>query len=189
MTRATAKQDSRLVRNAAAPAPRDTRSTADAARDTKPGVTLSDAERRSKLRDAAADETLPTPPPKPGWTRCWLSTTHPSDTIYNRVRKGWQPVMACDVEGYDVSFSSAAGDRYDGIVRCNEMLLYEIPSETHNDLMVIYHHDMPNEEEAGIRQKLRQNTGAASDFDDIVGDKAESGFTEVGKPKTPVFNC
>lgn len=188
MTRPTAKQDSRLVRSAAQ-APRDTRNAAAAARDTNSGVTQSDAERRRQLRDAAVDETLPTPPAKPGWTRCWLSTTHPSDTIYNRVRKGWQPVMARDVDGYDTAFASDKGDRYDGIVRCNELLLYEIPSATHNDLMVIYHHDMPNEEEEGIRQKLRQNTQAPGDFDELVSDKDGSGFTEVGKHKTPIFNC
>lgn len=188
MTRATAKQDSRLVRSTAAQAPRDTRSTADAARDTNTGNALSDAERRKQLREAAVDETLPTPPPKPGWTRCWLSTTHSSDTIYNRVRKGWQPVMARDIPGYDTSFASNAGDRYDGIVRCNEMLLYEIPTETHNDLMVIHHHDMPNEEEAGIRQKLRQATQQTSDGEDL-GIAEEGGFKELGKHKTPIFHC
>lgn len=188
MTRAThAKQDSRLVRTAAQ-APRDTRSTAEADRATNAGSAQTDAERRRQMREAAVDETLPTPPPKPGWTRCWLSTTHSSDTIYNRVRKGWQPVMARDVPGYDLTFASDKGDRYDGIVRCNEMLLYEIPTQTHNDLMVIYHHDKPNEEEAGIREKLAQAVESTSDGE-AMGIAEAGGFTEMGKPKSPLFHC
>lgn len=185
MTRATAKQDSRLVRNAA-PAQRDSRSTADADRVIKPGSTLTAEERRRLLRESEVDEVLPTPPKMPGWSYCWLSTTHSSDTIFNRVRKGWVPVMASEIPGFGQAHARKGGE-YDGIVACNEMLLYKIPEQTHNDLMVIYHHAKPNEEEAGIRQKLAQAT-AGMDTAEIT-DKEMGNFTDMGAPKTPVFNC
>jgi len=183
----TAPQDSRLVRNAAQPQ-RDSRSTADADRVEKSPGTLSAEERRRLLRDSEIDETLPTPPEIPGWRTCWLSTTHRTDTIYNRVRKGWQPVMQAEIPGFDDAYVRKDGSKYDGIVACEEMLLYKIPEQIREDLMVIYHHDKPNEEEAGIRQKLQQAVEQDSKGTSI-GISQEGGFTELGSVKTPIFNC
>ena len=182
----TQHSDARLV-HPIAQEQRDSRSTADAAR-AGPESTQSLEERMQDLRDNELTEVLPTPPGRPGYVRCWLSTTNSRDPIFRRVRQGWTPVMAAECEGYEDFALNVQGSKYNGIISSSEMLLYEIPLQKHNDLMMYYHHVRPLEEESAIRRKLQQAVAAEVKGEEL-GLAEEAGFTELGRPKTPVFHC
>lgn len=97
-------------------------------------------------------EVLPTIPDKPGWHRCWLSTTSSTDPIHKRMQLGYQPVRVSEVPGLEQF--KIDGGQFDGCVACNEMLLFEIPSEVYQDLMMIFHHEMPLDQETAIRERV-----------------------------------
>lgn len=182
----TSKADTRLT-HSAAQAQRDARSTADSVR-VEPLEAPQNLEARiAALRDSEIEEILPTPPDIPGWHVCWLSTTNSSDSIFKRVRQGWVPVMAADVPGFD-DYVRTDGGTYDGIVACNEMLLYKLPKDEHHARMVYYHHVKPNEEEASIRAKLPQGVELTS-RQQLGVDAENEGFQELAANKNPVFNC
>lgn len=159
---------------------RDDAGTADRQRD---GSALTAAERRSALRKEWVQEILPTIPPIPGYHLCWLSTTNSNDPIYKRQQIGYQPVMTSEVPGYE-SFNMKGG-AFDGSVHCNEMVLFKLPMEKYMDLMTIYHHDMPLEEEGMLRQSLV--TDEEDRDGNPLGNVDGNGFQNLGKDKRPIF--
>lgn len=175
--------DDRLRKNPA-DADRGSRdNTADAGRVQNDGGTLSAAERRQMLRQEWVQEVLPTAPEKPGFHRCWLSTTNSTDPIFRRMRQGYQPVKAADIPGF--SQYRVSGGEFDGCVQCNEMLLFEIENQTYQDLMTIYHHELPAEAEQSIKEKV---SGQQTDSEGRELVQLEEGFKQLGRlPQTPKF--
>lgn len=177
--------DERLKKDAGS-AIRGSRDGADVDRVQQDGTAFSAAERRRLLRQESVQEVLPTPPKVEGYHYCWLSTTNSTDPIYKRLRLGYIPVKASEIPSFGAQFTVTQGE-FDGCVACNEMLLFKIPVERYNDLMAIYHHDMPLEQESAIRENV-----TARDETDSNGrmlGQVEGDFQNLGRgvTRTPTF--
>lgn len=144
--------DERLKKNSGI-AERGGRENADADRVQSDGMALSAAERRRLLRQEWVQEVLPTPPGIPGFHLCWVSTTNSTDPIHKRMQLGYQPVKISEVPGFD-QYKVADGGQFDGCIACNEMLLFKLPQEVYQDLMMIYHNDVPAEQERSIYEQV-----------------------------------
>ena len=164
---------------------RESREAADSARQHD-GGSLSDAQRRQMLRKDWVQEVLPTPPEAPGVHYCWLSTTNSADPIYKRIQRGYVPVKATEVPGFGSQYKVTGGE-FDGCVACNEMLLFKIDQQTYNDLMTIYHHDIPNEQEESIYDRVANGQQQDSSGRDLVS--VEGDFNKLGRRvPTPTFS-
>lgn len=168
--------DSRLKKGEGA-ATHGSRDNADVDRVQQDGSSLSAAERRRLLRQDWVQEVLPTPPALPGFHLCWLSTTNTTDPIHKRLQVGYQPVKLSEVPGFE-QFKVQEG-QFEGCVACNEMLLFKVPMQIYQDLMGIYHHDMPLEQEAAIRERVMQKT--ETDSNGKALSTVEGEFTNLGR--------
>jgi len=172
--------DSRLVKSAGDTS-RESRDSSDKVRTDQDGTTLSIVERIRSLRSEMGQEILPNPPVIPGWHCCWLSTTNSTDPIHIRIsRFGYEPVKAAEVQGFD-QLKLTSGE-FDGCIACNEMILFKVPDEIYQTLMLIAHHEKPLENEQGIRSTLEQH--AARDNSGRSLSTLE-GFDRLGKPVAP----
>lgn len=185
---ANLNSDDRLVKSAGNNV-RSDRSTADASRTEKDGSALSAEERRRQLRQDWVQEILPTPPKIPGFHVCWLSTTNSMDPIYKRMQRGYIPVQSSEVGNYAGMSSVVKDGEFQGCVSCNEMLLFKIEQQMYQDLMAIYHYDMPMEQERGIYEKVVGGTGNV-DSNGRHLDVVEGEFNSLGNNRspTPTFN-
>ena len=61
----------------------------------------------------------------------------------------------------------------------SEMLLFKIPVQLYNDLMTIYHHDMPNEQETSIRDNVASNQERDSNGRRLA--EIEGDFNNLGR--------
>lgn len=165
---------------------RGSRDSADVDRVQQDGSALSAAERRRMLRQDWVQEVLPTPPKLPGFHCCWLSTTNSTDPVYKRIQRGYVPVKASEVPAFGTQFTATSGE-FDGCVACNEMLLFKIPLETYQDLMMIYHHDMPMEQEASIRDRVSSMNEEDSEGRRLA--QIEGDFNNLGRgnSRNPTF--
>lgn len=105
---------------------------------------LSDDERLEMFRTTLFDAALPDLPDIPGFHVCWLSTTHPTDTIHKRIRLGYQPIQAADIPGMD--FASVKTGEWAGLVGVNEMVAFKLPMRLYQAYMKEAHFDAPNRE-------------------------------------------
>jgi len=175
--------DERLKKDAGQ-ATRGSRDGADVDRVQQDGGSLSAAERRRLLRQDWVQEVLPSPPPIPGFHMCWLSTTNSTDPIYKRIQRGYMPVRATEVPGLGSQYAVQGGE-FDGCVACNEMLLFKVPNELYNDLMTIYHHELPSEQEEAIYDRASSQETDSSGRNLV---SVEGGFNSMGrKVPTPTF--
>ncbi len=176
--------DERLKKDAGT-AVRSSRDNADSDRVTQDGSTLSASERRRMLRQGWVQEVLPTPPDIPGMHICWLSTTNSTDPIHKRLQVGYTPVKITEVPGFDQY--RVDGGQFDGCVACNEMLLFKIPMDVYQDIMAIYHHDMPLEQEQAIRDRVMNNDQVDSNGRPLG--MVEGDFNSLGRAsaRTPTF--
>ena len=133
---------------------RGSRESEDSARTQHDGGSTTAEERRRLLRQDWVQEVLPTVKAPEGWHYCWLSTTNSTDPIHKRIQLGYSPVKASEVPGFTTSQYAISGGDFDGCIACNEMLLFKIPQERYQDLMTIYHYDMPAEQEQAIRERI-----------------------------------
>lgn len=177
--------DERLVKNAGG-AVRSDRNDADADRTSKDGTALTAEERRARLREDWVQEILPKPPEIPGFHTCWLSTTNSMDPIYKRMQRGYIPVTAQEVKGFGISNVVNEGE-FKGCVSCNEMLLFKVEDQTYQDLMAIFHLDMPLEAERGIYEKLNASQDVDSSGRRL--NMVEGNFSAMGQrpSHTPRF--
>lgn len=157
---------------------RGPRDSADVDRVQLDGSALSAEERRRMLRQEWVQEVLPMPPAAPGFHYCWLSTTNSTDPVYKRVQRGYIPVKASEVPGFGAQYTATGGE-FDGCVACNEMLLFKVPVELYNDLMTIYHHDMPMEQEASIRENVTRRDEEDSNGRSLS--QVEGDFNNLGR--------
>jgi len=157
---------------------RGSRDSADTDRVQQDGSALSAEERRRLLRNEWVQEVLPTPPKVEGFHHCWLSTTNSTDPVYKRIQRGYIPVKASEVPGFGTQYTAVGGE-FDGCVTCNEMLLFKIPVQLYNDLMTIYHHDMPMEQEASIRENVNRKNDEDSNGRALA--QVEGDFNNLGR--------
>lgn len=176
--------DERLTKGAGATV-RGDRAGADADRQDKTGTSLSPSERRQMLRQDWAQEILPKIPDIPGFHLCWVTTTNSADPIYRRMQRGYQPVKASDIPGFGEQFAIREGE-FQGCIACNEMLLFKIPNELYEDLMMIFHHDIPLEQEQSIKERMQAEQEVDRDGNALV--KTE-GFDQLGRQpaRRPTF--
>ena len=178
--------DDRLVKSAGNTV-RSDRNEADSDRMNKDGTALSAEERRAQLRQDWVQEILPTPPKINGFHVCWLSTTSSMDPIYKRIQRGYMPVTTAEFSALGGSSVVKDGE-FKGCIVCNEMLLFKIEEQTYQDLMAIYHYDMPQEQERGIFEKVSAGTGNV-DSNGKSLDLVEGDFNNLGRrsSQTPHF--
>lgn len=178
--------DDERLRKTSGEVVRGDRANADTDRVNKDGSALNAAERRQQMRREWVQEVLPTPPEIPGFHCCWLSTTNSTDPIYKRIQHGYVPVKAAEVKGFGSQFTIQGGE-FDGCIACNEMLLFKIPRQIYNDLMTIFHHEMPAEQEEAIYERLVQGQEQDRDGRDLV--TVEGDFEKLRrKAPTPTFS-
>lgn len=175
--------DERLKKSAGE-AVRGDRADADVERTSKDGTMFTSEERRRMLRSEATNNVLPTPPAIEGFHLCWLSTTNSTDPIYKRQQIGYVAVKPSEVRGFETY--AVSGGQYDGCVMCNEMVLFKIPNEVYMDIMGLYHHDMPLEEESMLRERVQQGM----DEEDRDGNQLGhvEGYDNLGRNRRPQFS-
>ena len=183
---AKSNSDDRMVKSAGGSV-RSDRAVADVQRTGQDGTALSAEERRNQLRNDWVQEILPTPPVIPGFHVCWLSTTNSMDPIYKRIQRGYIPVTGAEFPALGDSGVVKDGE-FKGCVSCNEMLLFKIEEQTYQDLMGIYHYDMPHEQERGIYEKV--NSKGTQDSNGRNLDIVEGEFNTLGRQRgpAPTFN-
>jgi len=137
---------------------RESRAAEDASRAAPEQNFVSSEERRKMFRSEWLQEALPTPPEIPGFHLCWLSSTNQYDPIHKRMRLGYQPVKADELPGFE-HLKVKAGEHV-GFVACNEMLLYKLPIDIYQQLMLELHHHAPLEEQDKIKVQQEQLLGA-----------------------------
>ena len=171
--------DDRLKKSVGATA-RGDRSVADASRNDSDGTAFTKPERRSNFRDEWTATALPTPPDIPGYHLCWLSTTNSYDPIHKRIRMGYEPVQVVEVPGFE-AYKMKSGE-FEGVVACNEMVLFKVPKELYEEMMSYFHHEKPLEEEAMIRQNMPLDGNVRQ-----VASGDEDGFGSLGRQVRPSF--
>jgi hypothetical protein len=136
--------------------------------------------------DEWTQSALPKLPELPGWHLCWLSTTNTYDSIDKRIRLGYVPVKAEELLGFD-NYRVKAGEHV-GFIACNEMLLYKLPMEIYQDVMLQLHHEAPMSETDKIRVQLESLQGARDSSGKSLGRVEGEGFGDLDRNvKTPVF--
>lgn len=167
--------DDRLVKSAEG-AVRGSRDLADVDRVEQDGTALSIRERVRATMNEMGQEILPTPPALPGWHFCWLSTTNSVDPIHVRMKLGYEPVKASELP--TLSQYKVTQGEFDGCIACNEMILFKIPEEAYQELMLISHHERPLEAETEIRAAIDK----ASDRDSSGNELGSlEGFQHFGR--------
>jgi len=133
------------------------------------------------LRSETTQDVLPQPPNMPGWRYCWLSTTNSTDPIYKRMQKGYEPVRVSEIPGF-AQFTATSGE-FEGCVACNEMLLFKLPEELYQELMLINHYERPLEEEEILKANA---VDAVKERDSDGRDLGETqGFDSLGRRVKP----
>lgn len=178
--------DSRLKKSLNAGG-RETRASEDASRAAPEEKFMSAQERRKMFSDEWTQSALPKLPEMPGWHLCWLSTTNSYDSIDKRIRLGYVPVKTEEIPGFE-NFRVKAGE-HAGFIACNEMLLFKIPMEIYQDIMLHMHHEKPMEEAEKIRVQLENLQGARDSSGKSLGRVEGEGFGEIERSvPSPVFH-
>ena len=176
--------DSRLKRNLNT-GDRDNRGIRDTIREAPEDKLASSDERRKMWKDEWQQSALPVVPEIPGWHVCWLSTTNGYDSIDKRVRLGYVPVKAEEIDGFE-NHRVKAGEHI-GYIACNEMLLFKIPEDIYQEIMTHFHHDQPMEEANKIKVQAESQVGRDSSGRKL-GQVEGEGLGNIDKPlSAPVF--
>ncbi len=147
---------------------------------------MSAQERRKAWSDEWTQSALPKTPEIPGWHLCWLSTTNSYDSIDKRMRLGYVPVKADELTGFD-TYRVKSGENI-GFIACNEMVLYKIPMDLYQDVMLQMHHEKPMEEADKIRVQAENLQGMRDSSGKSLGQVEGEGFGDLDRDvKTPVF--
>lgn len=143
----------------------------------------SSEERRKMFRNEWIQEALPTPPEIPGYHLCWLSTTNAYDPIHKRIRLGYEPVKAEELQGFE-TYKVKSGE-HAGFISCNEMVLYKMPNEIYQQLMAEVHHYAPQDEADKIRVQVEQLQSARDNNGRSLGSVEGDGMNSVNN-RAPV---
>jgi hypothetical protein len=168
---------------------RETRASEDASRAAPEDKFISTQERRKMWSEEWTQSALPKLPEFNGWHLCWLSTSNSYDSIDKRIRLGYVPVKSEELPGYE-DYRVKAGEHV-GYISCNEMLLFKLPMDVYQEIMMHMHHEMPQEEAEKIRVQVEQLQGARdSNGKSLVGVEGEGmmGNFDRQPNRTPVFS-
>lgn len=178
--------DSRLKKSLNAGS-RETRNE-DAGRAAPEDKFISTQERRKMWSEEWTQSALPKLPEVNGWHLCWLSTTNSYDSIDKRIRLGYVPVKSEEVPGYE-DYRVKSGEHV-GYISCNEMLLFKLPMDVFQDIMLHHHHEMPREEADKVRVQVEQLQGTRdSNGRSLVNVEGEGlGNFDRQPNRTPVFH-
>ena len=178
--------DSRLKKSLSAGS-RETRNE-DATRAAPEDKFISTQERRKMWSEEWTQSALPKLPTVNGWHLCWLSTTNSYDSIDKRIRLGYVPVKSEEIPGYE-DYRVKSGEHV-GYISCNEMLLFKLPMDVFQDIMLHHHHEMPREEADKVRVQVEQLQGTRdSNGRSLVNVEGEGlGNFDKQPNRTPVFH-
>jgi len=167
---------------------RNDRASEDASRGSAEDKFISSQERRRMWSEEWTQSALPKLPEISGWHLCWLSTTNSYDSIDKRMRLGYVPVKSEELPGYE-DYRVKSGEHV-GYVSCNEMLLFKLPMDIYQEIMVYQHHDRPREESEKIRVQVESLQGQRdSNGRSLVQVEGEGiGSIEKQPNRTPVFS-
>lgn len=135
---------------------------------------LSEEVRLEMLR-GGGQAILPDLPAREGYHRVWLSTTNSSDPIHRRMQLGYTPVRAADVPQFQ--HSAMKSGEFQGCVAVNEMIAFEIPSDTFNEYMKELHYRAPAREEEAVNSLYTDAMAQAAQ----INDRAQTLLTEEGR--------
>ena len=159
--------------------------TADKSRAAPEESFQSSEERRRMFRSEWLQEALPTPPEIPGFHLCWLSSTNQYDPIHKRLRMGYTPVKAEELPGFE-NFRVKAGE-HEGFVACNEMILYKMPEELYQEIMMEMHHNAPLDEQEKIKLQQDQLLNAKDSNGKRLGMVEGDGMNFDQTTQAPIF--
>lgn len=148
--------ESRLKKSLNAGGRKD-RGSEDATRTAPEDKFISTQERRRMWSEEWTQSALPKLPNMDGWHLCWLSTTNSYDSIDKRIRLGYVPVKSEELPGYE-DYRVKSGEHV-GYISCNEMLLFKLPMDVYQEIMLHHHYDQPREEAEKIRVQLESLQG------------------------------
>lgn len=166
---------------------RQDRDNGDASRQPPEERFISSQERRRMWSEEWTQSALPKLPTMDGWHLCWLSTTNSYDSIDKRMRLGYVPVKADELLGYD-EYRVKSGEHV-GFISCNEMLLFKLPMDIYQEIMLYQHHERPREEAEKIRVQVENLQGQRdSNGRPLVSVEGEGiGSIEQQPQRVPVF--
>jgi hypothetical protein len=171
-----AKQDERMVVRDNDPVMRgNPHQAADTDRELEDGL-MSRAERMQMLKNEWQQVALPAPPRNPDWHYFWASTTNSTDTVHRRTKLGYVLVKRSEIPDFKVEKMQSG--EYAEYFTCNEMVLMKIPMDIYHDILTVFHHDAPLEEERSIREQVESrrqelNSKAGRDVIQSAGDGLE----------------
>ena len=167
---------------------RQDRSSEDATRRAPEDKFISSQERRKMWSEEWTQSALPKLPSLDGWHLCWLSTTNSYDSIDKRMRLGYVPVKADELPGYE-DYRVKSGEHV-GYISCNEMLLYKLPMDIYQEVMLHMHHEKPREEAEKIKVQMENLQGQRdSNGRPLLSVEGEGfGSIEQQPNKLPVFS-
>lgn len=138
--------------------------------DWERAAATTDPEIRDRMRAIFRDSVLPNLPLKDGTHRCWVSTTHNSDTPQRRLRRGYWFYKLEDArreEWHADEFAvTDASSPYSQCIMWREMVAMEIRYEDYCMIMRELHHDQPMDQARSIYEQLE---GAGQQIRDMGG--------------------
>ena len=148
---------------------------------------ISAQERRKMWSEEMTQSALPKLPNMDGWHLCWLSTTNSYDSIDKRMRLGYVPVKSDELPGYE-DYRVKSGEHV-GYISCNEMLLFKLPMDIYQEVMLYQHHEKPLEEAEKIKVQLQNLQGQRdSNGRSLMSVEGEGiGSIESQPNRTPTF--
>ena len=165
---------------------RDSRASQDITRQPPEEKFMNSQERptRKMWSEEWTQSALPKVPEIPGWHVCWLSTTNGYDTIDKRMRLGYVPVPREEVPVFYEQHKVKSAE-ITGFVTCNEMVLYKIPMDVYQDVMLHMHHELPNEEAEKIKVQVEQLQGAQDSNGRHLTDIEGDGLRQLSRKNVP----
>ena len=167
---------------------RNDRASEDASRRAPEDKFISTQERRKMWSEEWTQSALPKLPNMDGWHLCWLSTTNSYDSIDKRIRLGYVPVKSEELPGYE-DYRVKAGEHV-GYISCNEMLLFKLPMDVFQEIMLHHHYDQPREEAEKLRVQLESLQGQRDSNGKRLVDVEGEGIGNFDQQpsKMPVFS-
>ena len=167
---------------------RNDRGSEDASRSAPEDKFISTQERRRMWSEEWTQSALPKLPNMDGWHLCWLSTTNSYDSIDKRIRLGYVPVKSEELPGYE-DYRVKSGEHV-GYVSCNEMLLFKLPMDAYQEIMLYQHYEKPREEADKIRVQLESLQGQRDSNGKRLVDVEGEGIGSLDQQpsKLPVFS-
>lgn len=115
---------------------------------------LTEDERFELFAASHFQSILPDLPDIPGYHTFWATTTNGRDSVQNRRRLGYTPLLIEECPGWE-GISVTAGD-YQNVVGVNEMIAMKLPISLYQRYMLHAHHTLPLQEEEKLRSSVDQ---------------------------------